>query len=381
MSQLPFDVVEVIARILAEDALANDADGLLRATLARLNRVSKAVHEVTTAILYETTDYFNKEDFIKSVAFENPKGWEWTKYVFCVRVSRGSAWIFLTLLRFRYLSLGPISHILFYQQQRYLRGLKAMPDEDLDIASSFPRLRLACYLTSSARKTYTLTSSFRVNATDITLNLFKPMDFEELQSRCRPCTNGSWDIFGFYGIDPRFPPSPSKISSNDGRAGNVTKMVVEAGAGILPPANSRIEGRPWNVANRGTVEDPAETFRLVLRDTGPTSLTASTLHFILEFLEFSRSDVQHNYGHEPHLVLDCYPPVFASFVSSVSIDQARTHLVDVTIVMAARSGKTVTRSDRQTAGPSRVGGCDSQPHVAAGRSDVAALAPPRIRRG
>jgi hypothetical protein len=84
MSQLPFDVVEVVARILAENALEDDPGGLLRATLARLNRVSKAVHEVTTAILYETTDYFNKEEFIKSVALQNPKGWEWTKYVFCV---------------------------------------------------------------------------------------------------------------------------------------------------------------------------------------------------------------------------------------------------------------------------------------------------------
>jgi hypothetical protein len=200
-------------------------------------------------------------------------------------------------------------------------------------------------LTSAARKTYTLTSSFRVNATDITINVFKPVDFEELQYRCRPCTNGSWDIFGFYGIDPRFPPSPSKISSNDGRAGNVTKMIVEAGAGVLPPPNSHPGRRPWNVASRGTVEDPAESFRLVLRDPAPTALAASTLDFILEFLEFGRSDVQHNYGHEPHLILDCYPSVFASFVSSVSFAQTRAQVAYEVVVLIARSGKAVARPD------------------------------------
>lgn len=52
-----------------------------RATLARLNRVSKAVHQVTLAALYETTDYFQEEDFTKSVELEDPKGWKWTKWV------------------------------------------------------------------------------------------------------------------------------------------------------------------------------------------------------------------------------------------------------------------------------------------------------------
>jgi hypothetical protein len=78
LQQLPFDVIEVIARCLAAEAF-EERDLGARATLARLNRVSKAVHQVTLAALYETTDYFKKEDFTKSVKLDNPKGWVWTK--------------------------------------------------------------------------------------------------------------------------------------------------------------------------------------------------------------------------------------------------------------------------------------------------------------
>jgi hypothetical protein len=78
LQQLPFDIIEVIARCLAAEAL-EEKNMDARATLARLNRVSKAVHQVTLAALYETTDYFEKEDFAKSVKLENPKGWVWTK--------------------------------------------------------------------------------------------------------------------------------------------------------------------------------------------------------------------------------------------------------------------------------------------------------------
>jgi hypothetical protein len=77
---LPYDVIEVIARCLAEESLIVPNDGSPRTTLARLNRVSKAVHEVTLPVLYETTDYFYKEDFTESIVkLGNPKGWAWTK--------------------------------------------------------------------------------------------------------------------------------------------------------------------------------------------------------------------------------------------------------------------------------------------------------------
>jgi hypothetical protein len=59
---LPYDVIEVVARCLAEEALEADNgyldDATPRTALARLNRASKAVHEVTLAVLYETTDYY-----------------------------------------------------------------------------------------------------------------------------------------------------------------------------------------------------------------------------------------------------------------------------------------------------------------------------------
>jgi hypothetical protein len=77
---LPYDVIEVIARILAEESLVDGNNGMPRTTLARLNRVSKAVHEVTLPALYETTDYFDEWDFDDSVWVENPQGWASTKY-------------------------------------------------------------------------------------------------------------------------------------------------------------------------------------------------------------------------------------------------------------------------------------------------------------
>jgi hypothetical protein len=56
LRQLPFDVFEVISQCLAEESLVDGNDGTARMALARLNRVSKEVHEVTLAALYETTD-------------------------------------------------------------------------------------------------------------------------------------------------------------------------------------------------------------------------------------------------------------------------------------------------------------------------------------
>lgn len=60
LRQLPFDVIELIARRLVEECLTDDDYGVPRTTLARLNRVSKSYHEATLAALYETTDYFDE---------------------------------------------------------------------------------------------------------------------------------------------------------------------------------------------------------------------------------------------------------------------------------------------------------------------------------
>jgi hypothetical protein len=77
-------VIELIAQCLSEEALVPRSFpryGQARSTLARLNRVSKAVHEVTLAALYETTEYFDELAFSRSVKLEDPKGWKFTKYV------------------------------------------------------------------------------------------------------------------------------------------------------------------------------------------------------------------------------------------------------------------------------------------------------------
>jgi hypothetical protein len=203
------------------------------------------------------------------------------------------------------------------QQQRHSRNIYDVLDEDLDFAPSFPRLRLACCL-SAVRAVGASTLGIQINVVDIAVNLLEPMGFEELQSRCRPCADGSWDIFGLFGIDPRFPTSPSEVSLHR-RAGNITELIVAEGAGIRPPSNRSTEGRPWNVACQGTVEDPAPQFGLLLQDPTPTRLTASTIDFVLEFLEFGRADTIDRWGHEPHLTMNCSPSVFASFVSFVSV--------------------------------------------------------------
>jgi hypothetical protein len=97
------------------------------------------------------------------------------------------------------------------------------------------------------------------------------------------------------------------------------ELFVAEGAGILPPSNCRTGGRPWDLASRGTVEFPVDSFRLVLRDPAPTPLTTSTLHYVLEFLEFGKDPAIHRWGLVPHLELECNPSVFASLISLVSI--------------------------------------------------------------
>jgi hypothetical protein len=125
-------------------------------------------------------------------------------------------------------------------------------------------------------------------------------------------------MFCVFGVNPRFPTSCSRILPHP-RAGNVVELVVAKGAGVLPPSNHHNQGRPWNVASSGTVEDPTMTFRLVLRDPVPTPLTVSTIDFILEHLEVSRAATIEMGEDEPHLDLQCSPAVFASFISLVSI--------------------------------------------------------------
>jgi hypothetical protein len=87
LPQLPFDVIEVIAQFLADEARVEGAAHSGTA-LARLNRVSKAFHQVTLPALYETTDYYDEEDFSRSVKLEDPKGWKSTRYVFRLRLAQ-----------------------------------------------------------------------------------------------------------------------------------------------------------------------------------------------------------------------------------------------------------------------------------------------------
>jgi hypothetical protein len=216
----------------------------------------------------------------------------------------------------RYLSLGPITSPLFYLQQRYSRSLYKNPeDTDIDLSSTFPRLRLACHLSAARRAT----SSIMRDLTDfvqVGVDLFVPMSFEELRSRCRPCAGGSWDILCVFGVNPQVTAPPRR--NHYRRVGSIKELIVAEGAGILPPSIRATEGRPWNIARAAVVQDSSSSFSLVLRDRTPTPLTASTIDFVLEFLECGNEGVIDEFGEEPWLDLECYPAVFASFISSVS---------------------------------------------------------------
>lgn len=254
---------------------------------------------------------------------------------------------YLTLYQIRYLRLKHSSYTFLRQQQHHLRSLCFVPGEDLDLAPSFPRLRLAYHLTPAFRHQYGLESGFMGRFTDIALDLYKPMAFDEIQLRCRPSAYESWDIFCVFGINPRFPTSPPEVFRN-ATVGNIIELIVAEGAGILPPSITSTDGPAWNVASQGTDVCPAEYFRLVLRDPAPTQLTASTVDFVLEFLAFGKESTEYHWGTPPHLVLDCYPSVFASFVSSVSAIQVCTYVADEIGAREARSRKGVARFDCQT---------------------------------
>jgi hypothetical protein len=81
-SPLPYDVFEVIAEHLVK-VQGNFGWSFYfgRSTLARLNRISKALHEVTLPLLYAKTEYKTEAAFVKSVSRGTPKGWIHTRYV------------------------------------------------------------------------------------------------------------------------------------------------------------------------------------------------------------------------------------------------------------------------------------------------------------
>lgn len=251
---------------------------------------------------------------------------------------------------FRYLCLDLVSEGLLSQHQRYLRGLHGVPYESPDLAPSIPHLRLACYL-REPRAVAATELSRRFTLSDLTVEILKPVRFQELQSRCRPEAVGSFDFFCVFGVNPRSPTSASR-NFLPRRGGNLLQLIVAEGAGILPPSDCRTQGRrSWNVATCGVIEDAAGSLSLVLEDPIPTSLTASTIDFCLEFLEFGRTATIDKWASEPLMVIKCYPSVFASFVSLVSDARSPADGADEIRSDAARSGKDDSKSrchiDRQ----------------------------------
>jgi hypothetical protein len=218
--------------------------------------------------------------------------------------------------------MGVDSEGLLRQQQSYLRRLHGSPDQDLDLSSSFPRLRLACFR-RDPKEVRASTQQRRITLEDLNVEIFKPVRLEELQYRCRPGAGGTYDMLCVFGVNPRFPSSLSR-NSDFRRGGNIRDLVVAEGAGIFAPTDCRSEGRLWDVASRGIVEDPETDFWLVLKDRVPTPLTLSTIDFVLAFMEFGRATTVNTWNHEPHIELSCYQSVFASIVSLVSAARSPT---------------------------------------------------------
>lgn len=78
-ARLPYDVIGLVARHLADMLHAEILLGRPRSTLAILNRTSKAVHEVTLPFLYERTEYGSAMDFATSVTRKLSDGWKHTR--------------------------------------------------------------------------------------------------------------------------------------------------------------------------------------------------------------------------------------------------------------------------------------------------------------
>lgn len=80
-SRLPYELIGLIAQYLQDQIVVEGFRSLLH-TLANLNRVSRAVHEVTLPYLYHRTAYIRNRPFMASVhAYTIPRGWKYTKYV------------------------------------------------------------------------------------------------------------------------------------------------------------------------------------------------------------------------------------------------------------------------------------------------------------
>jgi hypothetical protein len=241
--------------------------------------------------------------------------------------------------------MGPVAQGLLRRQQKYLRSLHHVPGDDLDLGPSFPRLRIACYIYEPRDLPETALRQ-QITLVELAVEIFKPVRFEEIQSRCRPGPRDSFDMFCVFGIDPRFPTSTSRNSTHR-KGGNLIALTVAEGAGILPPSSSNVQGRPWNVGSYGALEEPTRNFSLGLKDPLPTPLTASTIDFVLEYMEFGRAAVVAKWRDEPNIHLDCYPSVFASFISSVSVERPRQMTLTMYVRLAAQSRKVDTKYDNQ----------------------------------
>lgn len=275
--------------------------------------------------------------------------------------------------------MGPVTGGLLCQQQKYLRDLHNVPDKNLDLTPSFPRLRIATCLFCDPREVAGTTLRQRTTLADLAVEIFKPMRFEELQSRCRPCAGGSFDMLCVFGVNPGFTTSPTR-NSGLRRGGNLLNLGVAEGAGILPPSKGLTEGRPWHVASCGTVEDPARDLCLALKDRTPTSLTTSTIEFFLECMEFGRASVMNRWGNEPHLDLECYPSVFATFVTLVSVALPPADGADGICDLPARSRKASARSFCDITRYRGVRRRDSSAPFNLSRGGVATRASPSERR-
>jgi hypothetical protein len=82
--RLPYELLGLIAQHLQNEIEVEGFRNLLH-TLANLNRVSRAVHEVTLPYLYHRTAYIHNRSFTCSVLTQSvPKGWKYTKYVLII---------------------------------------------------------------------------------------------------------------------------------------------------------------------------------------------------------------------------------------------------------------------------------------------------------
>ncbi|KAJ9093159.1 hypothetical protein QFC21_006475 [Naganishia friedmannii] len=262
------DIVSVIANILASERDNNGARlsvVALRA-LASLNRVSRALHEVTLPYLYQTTEYTGISDVVRSLETGPPRGWLHIRYLFV----QDTALALMELLL-----------------QRLNCESSDSPCRATDVTASFPSIVFMAVSGSyqhHGRPNMSDSERPLSGSTELKLVILRHITFAELRRLCMPRRNPHIDQdVCFFGIQLVHPEAPNRTSYRKSRiVDNISSVDIRKGGGILPPFRSGSLTLEANAVDLLLVDD----FALDFEDQFPTSGTSSTVGLALDSAKF-----------------------------------------------------------------------------------------------